>query len=50
MSERPDGQRPDLPPGEPRYEPAPGVGRLALWVLLFAVAALAVVLGGVYFT
>ncbi|WP_181794471.1 hypothetical protein [Streptomyces sp. WELS2] len=36
--------------GEPRYEPPPGPGRLALWILLFAVAALAVVLGGVYFT
>ncbi|MFF9585871.1 hypothetical protein [Streptomyces achromogenes] len=38
------------PSGEPRYEPPPGPGRLALWILLFAVAALAVVLGGVYFT
>ncbi|GGW20347.1 hypothetical protein GCM10018980_36350 [Streptomyces capoamus] len=39
-----------LPPQEPRYEPAPGVGKLFLWIVLFAVAALAVVLGGVYFT
>ncbi|MFF9023086.1 hypothetical protein [Streptomyces eurythermus] len=36
--------------GEPRYEPPPGPGRLALWILLFAAAALAVVLGGIYFT
>jgi hypothetical protein len=33
----------------PRYEPAPGVGKLALWVLLFVVAAVVVVVGGVYF-
>ncbi|MFC9281818.1 hypothetical protein [Streptomyces collinus] len=39
-----------VPSEEPRYEAAPGVGKLALWILLFAVAALAVVLGGVYFT
>ncbi|WP_267889415.1 hypothetical protein [Streptomyces sp. NRRL B-3648] len=38
------------PPDEPRYEPPPGVGKLALWILVFAVAALAVVLGGIYFT
>ncbi|MEV5146080.1 hypothetical protein [Streptomyces sp. NPDC052727] len=38
------------PPEEPRYEPPPGVGKLVLWILLFAVAALAVVLGGIYFT
>ncbi|WP_263980544.1 hypothetical protein [Streptomyces naphthomycinicus] len=38
------------PGGDPRYEPAPGVGRLLLWILLFAVAALAVVLGGIYLT
>ncbi|MFE2585821.1 hypothetical protein [Streptomyces sp. NPDC059378] len=36
---------------EPRgYEPAPGVGKLLLWVLLFVLAAVVVVLGGVYFT
>ncbi|WP_435224592.1 hypothetical protein [Streptomyces sp. Tue6028] len=35
--------------GEPRYEPAPGVGKLALWVLLFVLAAVVVVAGGVYF-
>ncbi|GAA4996516.1 hypothetical protein [Streptomyces siamensis] len=34
---------------EPRYEPAPGVGKLALWVLLFVLAAVVVVAGGVYF-
>ncbi|MFB7243338.1 hypothetical protein CW362_41975 [Streptomyces populi] len=36
--------------GQPRYEPAPGVGKLLLWVLLFVSAAVVVVLGGVYFT
>jgi hypothetical protein len=35
---------------QPRYEPPPSVGKLALWVLLFVVAAVVVVLGGVYFT
>lgn len=34
----------------PRYEPPPSVGKLMIWVVLFFVAALAVVLGGVYFT
>jgi hypothetical protein len=38
------------PPDEPRYEPPPSVGKLAVWVLLFLAAALAVVLGGIYFT
>jgi len=33
-----------------RYEPPPGAGRLALWILLFVTAAVVVVLGGVYFT
>ncbi len=33
-----------------RYEPPPSVGKLLLWIVVFAVAALAVVLGGVYFT
>ncbi|MDN3028640.1 hypothetical protein [Streptomyces sp. S.PB5] len=33
-----------------RYEPAPGVGKLLLWILVFALAALVVVLGGVYLT
>jgi hypothetical protein len=37
-------------PGEPRYEPPPGVGRLFLWILLLLVAVAAVVLGGVHFT
>ncbi|WP_276209441.1 hypothetical protein [Streptomyces dangxiongensis] len=36
------------PGQEPRYEPPPGAGKLVLWILLFAAAALAVVLGGVY--
>ncbi|MGW4565590.1 hypothetical protein ACWEN3_25285 [Streptomyces sp. NPDC004561] len=38
------------PSDELRYEAPPGVGKLSLWILLFLVAALAVVLGGVYFT
>ncbi|MET9383507.1 hypothetical protein ABZY09_21165 [Streptomyces sp. NPDC002928] len=37
-------------PEHPRYEPAPGVGKLLMWVLLFVLAAVVVVLGGVYFT
>ncbi|MFF7351883.1 hypothetical protein ACFZA1_04400 [Streptomyces filipinensis] len=43
---------PETPPGpeEPRYEPPPSMGKLFGWVLLFLVAALAVVLGGIYFT
>ncbi|MFG2278178.1 hypothetical protein ACGFNQ_05790 [Streptomyces asoensis] len=39
-----------LAPGVRQYEPAPGVGRLLIWILLFVLAAVAVVLGGVYFT
>ncbi|GAA3813843.1 hypothetical protein ACFQ0G_31115 [Streptomyces chiangmaiensis] len=35
---------------EPRYEPSPGVGKLLGWVLVFVLAAIVVVLGGVYFT
>ncbi|MFE2485010.1 hypothetical protein ACFXGR_17250 [Streptomyces mirabilis] len=35
---------------QPRYEPPPSVGKLALWVLLFVVAAVVVVLGGLYLT
>ncbi|MFG2604282.1 hypothetical protein ACGFT2_12125 [Streptomyces sp. NPDC048514] len=38
------------PPDEPRYEPPPSAGKLAVWILLFLGAALAVVLGGIYFT
>ncbi|MDX3801481.1 hypothetical protein [Streptomyces sp. AK04-3B] len=43
------------PTGGPRpearqYEPPPSAGKLLLWILLFVTAALAVVLGGVYFT
>jgi hypothetical protein len=33
-----------------RYEPPPSVGKMLVWVLVFVVAALAVVLGGVYLT
>jgi hypothetical protein len=33
---------------QPRYEPAPGIGKLAVWILLFLLAAIVVVLGGVY--
>lgn len=32
-----------------RYEPPPGVGKLVIWMAVVALAALAVVLGGVYF-
>ncbi|WP_329299939.1 hypothetical protein OG410_17030 [Streptomyces sp. NBC_00659] len=50
----PDGSAPPLLPGagtgQPRYEPPPSVGKLLLWVLLFALAAVVVVLGGVYLT
>ncbi|WP_405872306.1 MULTISPECIES: hypothetical protein [unclassified Streptomyces] len=35
---------------EPRYEQPPGIGKLLVWMLAFMGAALAVVLGGVYFT
>jgi hypothetical protein len=35
---------------EPRaYEPLPGLGKLALWIPLFVVAAIVVVVGGVHF-
>ncbi|MFJ8195355.1 hypothetical protein [Streptomyces sp. NPDC096152] len=44
------GRHPDPDPEGPRYEPPPSVGKLLVWVLVFAMAALAVVLGGVYFT
>ncbi|MGI5443598.1 hypothetical protein ACQEV4_41545 [Streptomyces shenzhenensis] len=37
---------PEAPRG-PRCEPAPGQGRLLLWILVFASAAVAVVPGGV---
>ena len=37
-------------PEPPRYEPPPSVGKLALWILLFLLAAVVVVLGGVYLT
>ncbi|MER5468929.1 hypothetical protein ABZX90_07440 [Streptomyces sp. NPDC002935] len=36
--------------GAPRYEPAPAMGKLLLWVLLFVLAAVVVVVGGVYFS
>ncbi|MEW2161853.1 hypothetical protein AB0912_02470 [Streptomyces sp. NPDC007084] len=38
------------PADQPRYEPPPSVGKLLIWVLLFVLAAVVVVLGGVYFT
>ncbi|MFE9998410.1 hypothetical protein [Streptomyces avermitilis] len=43
------------PPGvreaePPRYEPAPAVGKLLVVVLLSVLAAVVVVLGGVYLT
>ncbi|MCZ4514098.1 hypothetical protein O3Q52_39390 [Streptomyces sp. ActVer] len=37
------------PPEPPRYEPGPGVGKVMLWVLVFVLAAVVVVAGGVYF-
>ncbi|WP_225831662.1 hypothetical protein [Streptomyces sp. NK08204] len=46
MSDQPAPRTPE----EPRYEPPPAPGKLLLWILLFVVAALAVVLGGIYFT
>ncbi|MCT9010639.1 hypothetical protein [Streptomyces rhizosphaerihabitans] len=51
----PSAQGTDLPAqggesGQPRYEPPPSVGKLLIWVLLFVLAAVVVVLGGVYFT
>jgi hypothetical protein len=33
-----------------RYEPAPGVGKLLLWILLFVLAAVVVVVGGIFLT
>ncbi|WP_328555273.1 hypothetical protein [Streptomyces sp. NBC_00358] len=48
-----DGLDPAVPgaeAGQPRYEPPPSVGKLLIWVLLFVLAAVVVVLGGVYFT
>ncbi|WP_158709351.1 MULTISPECIES: hypothetical protein [unclassified Streptomyces] len=36
-------------PGE-RYEPPPSMGKLLLWILVFVLAAVVVVAGGVYFT
>ena len=42
--------RHDPPRHDPdRYEPPPGVGKLLIWMAIVALAALAVVLGGVYF-
>ncbi|MEU2055087.1 hypothetical protein [Streptomyces bungoensis] len=38
------------PPEEPRYEPPPSLGKLFLWILVFVLAALVVVLGGIYLT
>ncbi|MFJ3302707.1 hypothetical protein ACIPSA_06255 [Streptomyces sp. NPDC086549] len=38
------------PEDEPRYEPPPSVGKLLIWILVFVLAAVVVVLGGVYFT
>lgn len=36
-------------PGE-RYEPPPSMGKLLVWILVFVLAAVVVVAGGVYFT
>ncbi|NEA61676.1 hypothetical protein [Streptomyces sp. SID12488] len=41
---------PNPTPEEPqRYEPGPTPGKVLAWVLLFLVAAVVVVVGGVYF-
>ncbi|MET7985382.1 MULTISPECIES: hypothetical protein [unclassified Streptomyces] len=45
-----DPSLPGAEDGQPRYEPPPSVGKLLIWVLLFVLAAVVVVLGGVYFT
>ncbi|UXY27876.1 hypothetical protein [Streptomyces sp. HUAS TT20] len=45
MSESENGSH-----NEPRYEPPPSVGKLLIWILLFVIAAVVVVLGGVYLT
>ncbi|MCS0602519.1 hypothetical protein NX794_15050 [Streptomyces sp. LP11] len=50
MTERPSDDPFSQTPSEARYEPAPSLGKFALWIALFLVAALAVVLGGIYFT
>ena len=41
---------PESPPEPPRYEPGPSVGKLMLGLLVFVLAAVVVVVGGVYFT
>ncbi|MGW0968711.1 hypothetical protein [Streptomyces sp. NPDC002516] len=45
-----DAVVPGAEAGEPRYEPPPSMGKLLIWVLVFVLAAVVVVLGGVYFT
>jgi hypothetical protein len=45
----PQSEPMDNAPEQPRYEPPPSLGKLALGVLLFVLAAVVVVLGGVYF-
>lgn len=40
----------DPEPDSRQYEPPPSVGKLLGWILLFVVAAVVVVLGGVYLT
>jgi hypothetical protein len=37
-------------PDPQRYEPPPSVGKLLLWILLFVLAAVVVVLGGIFLT
>jgi hypothetical protein len=37
-------------PDSRQYEPPPSVGKLLGWIVLFVVAAVVVVLGGVYLT
>jgi len=48
--DEPMSQEPATGTEQPRYEPPPSVGKLLLWVLLFVLAAVVVVVGGVYLT
>jgi len=38
------------PSEPPRYEPGPSMGKLLLGLLIFGLAAVVVVVGGVYFS
>jgi hypothetical protein len=45
----PNGTSAPTPEEPQRYEPGPTPGKVMAWVLLFVVAAIVVVVGGVYF-